>query len=287
MVEYKRKSFVNSVESKEDPQAVTKQDLRGVAYLRDLQGFIKKEDIKNTITKDDLKGYALRNEFKSFESKFVLKKSLSEYASKADLDRALKVYSPAQLATKAEVADHVERRELENFVTKNGLASLVSPSKLAEFLTSKSLEGLVKREDLDPYILRKDALFSFKAKQSVNGSLDITGQLRVQGKEVLTRGFIGRNRVRIEKSGPVQLTGADEVLIVKNNNDTVFGVFLPPNPEKGHSITIKDGAGNSYENTIKILPKGPGTIDGKECIMIRENYECIRLIFNGQEWNLL
>ena len=290
MREYKKRTFVKHPEpvTESDPDAVTRKEIKDMARKKDLVGLARKSDLLALATKEDLDKISQLGDI----DRFALKKNLSSYVLKGYLDRVIEELNVSKLATKLDLVDYSTKRDLDNFVTKDELYKLVNPSKLSEFLTSKSLAGLVKREELAPLLKREEALHNAKPKQVLSGNLNVSGELLEAGKRVKTVGSPDRSSTRIVNQAPAHPTARDKVVVVMNESDSTFGVVLPKG-DRGHELVIKDGSGNSYTSTVKIVGAENASsgkqelIDGKDCLFLREDYGCVRLVFNGKEWNII
>jgi hypothetical protein len=282
---YKRKALVPQPETAvvQDPDAVTKKDLAGVVYKKDLAEYVKRAEISKFVTDKELRGLATKDDLGGF----VTEKGLNQYVCKGELDILLEKRDYSQYARKDELSNFVTKQSLSYLVSHEELAKIVNPSKLAQFLKKGDLAGLATKEELG-CLARKDAVVSLDSPkpQAVAGGLTVSGPLVVNGNAVKTSAELARRSVRVFEAGPAQLTKEDEVVIILNKSNALFGVNLPKG-ELGQEIVIKDGLGNSYDCEIKVVCKPGASIDGKPAVFIRENYGKLRLVFNGSTWNVV
>ncbi len=59
-----------------------------------------------------------------------------------------------------------------------------------------------------------------------------------------------------------------------------------PAPVTGQPFVIKDGKGDCNANNITITPAA-GTIDGAATLVMNVNYQAVRVVHNGTEWNVV
>jgi len=90
----------------------------------------------------------------------------------------------------------------------------------------------------------------------------------------------------VTASGTVSVTSADQIVVVNKTVGAATTVNLPSAPTTGLSFVIKDGKGDASTNNITITPAA-GTIDGLSTYVMTSNYQAIKLVYNGNEWNII
>lgn len=88
-------------------------------------------------------------------------------------------------------------------------------------------------------------------------------------------------------AGNVTLTN-ESLVVVRKTSGAATSVTLPPSPQTGQRVTVKDGKGDAEANRITVLPDGNDatTIDGAASYVIGENGKVVAFDFDGSEWGV-
>jgi hypothetical protein len=84
-------------------------------------------------------------------------------------------------------------------------------------------------------------------------------------------------------AGPYNV-GIEDVTIIPSHTGT-YTVNLPPIPQVGRTITIKDGYGDASINPISVA--AVPFIDGSPTYSLNTNYGCVRVIFTGTTYMII
>jgi hypothetical protein len=68
--------------------------------------------------------------------------------------------------------------------------------------------------------------------------------------------------------------------IVANSSAKDLHITLPPDIRKGHSFFIKK---NAAAHSV-IIAAQSGTIDGKQNVILKDNYQSVRVLFDGENY---
>jgi hypothetical protein len=85
-------------------------------------------------------------------------------------------------------------------------------------------------------------------------------------------------------TGAVTMTASDDIIVVNKGTPAATTVNLVSSPATGRVVTIKDGAGNASSDNITLTPAA-GNIDGSATLVMSTNYQSVRLVYNGTQWN--
>ncbi len=89
-------------------------------------------------------------------------------------------------------------------------------------------------------------------------------------------------------TGAGNITCVNEgVVIVKKASGAATTVTLPPNPERGDFVLVKDGKGDAATNNITVQGAASATIDGAASLLVATNYESNLFGYNGTEWGVV
>lgn len=87
-------------------------------------------------------------------------------------------------------------------------------------------------------------------------------------------------------AGSVVLTSANYYLIVNKATPDTTLVTIPAAPLTSVGFVIKDGKGDAALRPITVVPAA-GTIDGNTNYIINNNYQAVRVVYSGTEYNII
>lgn len=90
----------------------------------------------------------------------------------------------------------------------------------------------------------------------------------------------------VTAAGAVTVATTDTVVVVNKTVGAATVINLPATPATGLTFTIKDGKGDAAANNITITPAA-GNIDGGATKVMGTNYQTVKLVYNGTEWNII
>lgn len=98
--------------------------------------------------------------------------------------------------------------------------------------------------------------------------------------QVSTHGLLTNARV-VTAGASAVLGNADYLVVIRKTKPSATTVTLPPAPQPGQILVIKDGGGNAV--TYPVTVNG-GTIDGAKTYIINAPFGALRLQFDGAQW---
>jgi len=101
-------------------------------------------------------------------------------------------------------------------------------------------------------------------------------------KDGITGGNVIKNSVT--KTANYTILDTDERIYIDSSGGT-FTITLPASPDTDKEYEVIDSTGNCNANTVTVDGNGNDIIGGST-YLINTNYEGLRLIFNGTNWNL-
>ena len=93
-------------------------------------------------------------------------------------------------------------------------------------------------------------------------------------------------QVAVRTTGTTYTATDGDVVVINLSSAAAFTVTLPASPYAGARVTVKDGYGRSGVFPITIVPAA-GTIDGDASVVLQSEYACVRLVYNGTQWNIV
>lgn len=87
-------------------------------------------------------------------------------------------------------------------------------------------------------------------------------------------------------AGGVVLTSANYYLIVNKVTPDTTLVTIPAVPLTSVGFVIKDGKGDAALRPITVVPAA-GTIDGNTNYILSNNYQAVRVVYSGTEYNII
>ena len=90
----------------------------------------------------------------------------------------------------------------------------------------------------------------------------------------------------VTAAGDVDITTADDVVLINKSSGAATVINLPASPVTGEQYTIKDKKGDAASNNITLTPAS-GNIDGSSTYVIGTNYDKVTVMYNGSEWSVI
>jgi len=115
------------------------------------------------------------------------------------------------------------------------------------------------------------------------------GQIRQQLRVSSQSGVVwGYDPIEIISSGSIVNLGIENHRVIVNKTvGSVTQVNLPPSPFFGQEVLIKDGKGDANQNRITVVPPSGQTIDGLSSFIMKQRYQSMHFLYNGNDWNIV
>ena len=115
--------------------------------------------------------------------------------------------------------------------------------------------------------------------------ISLTSEVFSDSKKVYCLTKEGIIKTSSTKTTTYQVLSTDQIIYV-DSTAGAFTITLEASPTTNRELTIIDSVGNCGTDTVTIAGNGNNII-GLTTYSMTQNYESIRLIFNGTQWNLI